>query len=66
MLLEIVKIIGLVLGGLLGLAVLIIIGTVLFTLINPEGANRLATKLEQKSQELQRQYEELKKRKGDK
>lgn len=66
MLLEIVKIIGIVLGGLLGLVILAFVGIVLFSIINPEGANKLAAKLQQKSRELQQQVEELKKRKGDK
>ena len=66
MLLEIVKIIGIILGAILGLVILAFIGIVLFSIINPEGANKLAAALEQKSKELQRQVEEHEKRKGDK
>lgn len=66
MILEIIKIVGTILGAMLGLVILAFIGIVLFSIINPEGANKLAAALEQKSRELQQQVEEHERHKGDK
>ena len=66
---TVLKIIGIILGSILGLIVLGFIGIIVYNLVDPAGAARLAEKLEKKTEQLKRQAEELeqqKKNKGDK